>query len=204
MKIILKAGQVFNKLTVIGEASRRDTDQHRRYYCYCSCGRETIVGVSPLVRGIIKTCVYCSHKIHGKSETPMFKLWGCIKNRCYNKKFPTFHNYGGRGILVCRAWKNNFKQFLADMGERPFEDAEIDRVDNSKGYSKANCRWSTPLENSRNRRANVYVKYAGYRFCLSEWAEHLGVNYYTFHKHCKRKNHREAITYYFSRLVDGD
>lgn len=197
-------GQVFNKFTVIGEASRRDTDNHRRFYCRCSCGHETIVGVSPLVHGIIKSCSYCSHRTHGQSRTVLFKLWGTIKSRCSNPNFPSFHNYGGRGIKVCAEWEHNFKQFAVDMGERPFEDAEIDRIDNSKGYSKENCRWTTPLINSRNRRVNVYVEYEGERCCLSEWAEHLGVNYYTFHKRCQKDGRRETIEYYFNLLVCED
>ena len=41
------------------------------------------------------------------------------------------------------------------MGDRPFDGAEIDRIDNNKGYYKDNCRWVTRKQNARNTRLNV-------------------------------------------------
>ena len=47
---------------------------------------------------------------------------------------------------------NNFKNFLADMGERP-EGLTLERVDNNSGYWPWNCRWATMKEQSNNRKA---------------------------------------------------
>ena len=61
-----------------------------------------------------------------------------------------YPRYGGRGITVCPDWQQ-FSGFLRDMGERPVGKT-LDRVDNDQGYSRDNCRWSTPLEQAHNKR----------------------------------------------------
>ena len=41
--------------------------------------------------------------------------------------------------------------FWEDMKETYFDGAQIDRIDNSKGYSKDNCRWVTLKEQAQNK-----------------------------------------------------
>jgi len=43
-----------------------------------------------------------------------------------------------------------YANFLADMGEKP-EGLTLDRIDNSKGYCKGNCRWATPSQQAFNK-----------------------------------------------------
>lgn len=61
------------------------------------------------------------------------------------------------------------------MGPRP-SGKELDRIDNSKGYSKENCRWVSKTENLRNTRRNVLVEYNGKIYVLVALAELLGVS----------------------------
>lgn len=56
------------------------------------------------------------------------------------------------GIAVDPRW-DSFSSFLADMGDRP-EGHTLERVDNTKGYSKDNCRWATMAEQGANKRNN--------------------------------------------------
>lgn len=84
-----------------------------------------------------------------------------MKQRCMNPKNQDFYNYGGRGVKVCDEWKKSFDAFLKDMGNKPGKNFSIDRIDCDGNYEKSNCRWATPLEQSRNRRNTKYFKSSG-------------------------------------------
>lgn len=73
-----------------------------------------------------------------------------MKVRCNHVERDTENKYINRGISYSPEWEC-FDTFLKDMGERP-EGTTLDRIDNSIGYSKENCKWSTPVEQARNRR----------------------------------------------------
>ena len=72
--------------------------------------------------------------------------------RCTNEKHPQYKDYGGRGITVCREWMdvNVFFDWSIKNGFLP--ELEIDRIENDKGYSPDNCRWTTRSVNVNNRR----------------------------------------------------
>lgn len=88
---------------------------------------------------------------HGMVKTPEYRTWTHIKGRCHNPNDARYADYGGRGIKVCKRWRNSFAAFYADMGARP-DSLTLERVDNSKGYSPKNCKWATIHEQSINKR----------------------------------------------------
>lgn len=93
----------------------------------------------------------------GFSQTPTYKTWSGMRQRCYHPKTNGYHNYGGRGITVCDQWRNSFEQFVKDMGIRP-HGMVIDRIDVNGNYEPGNCRWIKASISSRNRR-DVVVPY---------------------------------------------
>jgi hypothetical protein len=109
----------------------------------------------------------------GSSE---WSAWGCAKSRCYRRSDPQWKNYGGRGITMCDAWRNDVGIFLRDMGPRP-EGYSLDRINNDGPYAPGNCRWATPKQQSNNTRRNRVIEFRGERHNVTEWAAILNLNY---------------------------
>lgn len=89
-----------------------------------------------------------------------YVAWNHMQARCYNPRNPDFHNYGGRGIVVCPKWYT-FIGFLEDMGYPP-EGLSLDRKDSNGNYEKDNCRWADKWTQGRNR-AKVHLSEADVR-----------------------------------------
>ena len=111
-------------------------------------------------------------KSHSRSRT--YTSWTMMNYRCYGGKYNRFSDYGGRGISVCKRWRESFYAFLEDMGERP-EGKSIDRFpDNNGNYEPGNCRWATCREQNYNTRRSVILTCAGITRHLEQWAILLG------------------------------
>ena len=78
------------------------------------------------------------------AKNPTYVTWRCMVGRCTNPTFGNYKLYGGVGVTVDKEWLI-FENFARDMGARP-ENKTLDRIDNSKGYTKDNCCWSTKKE----------------------------------------------------------
>jgi hypothetical protein len=102
-----------------------------------------------------------------------YNVWSCMVQRCYNPNHKSYARYGGRGISVCEAWRNDFAAFLADMGEvQP--GLSLGRINNDLGYSKENSRWETMKEQQNNRSSNRLLAARGKCMTLGQWAELTG------------------------------
>ena len=79
-----------------------------------------------------------------------------MKNRCYNKNEKCYHRYGGRGIKVCKRWKNSYWNFFLDTYsdyrkariKYPGKVIVIDRIDNNGDYDPHNFQFITSEDNT--------------------------------------------------------
>lgn len=111
--------------------------------------------------------------------------WRGMLERCYNKKNDSYPNYGGRGIQVCRRWRESYLTFLWEVGRAP-PDGTLERIDPNGHYEPGNVRWATVLEQQRNRTNTPFVTYEGKRIPLSEAAERAGLKYITVYQRMAR------------------
>jgi hypothetical protein len=92
--------------------------------------------------------------------------------RCSNQNAGNYGEYGGRGIGVCERWRD-FRDFLADMGERP-DNASLDRIDNDGNYEPGNCRWASAREQNQNTRKSLWVTINGERISAPDLERRMG------------------------------
>lgn len=122
---------------------------------------------------------------HGLRHTSEYHIWLNMKSRCYNPKCKSYDYYGGRGIVMCDEWRDDFVNFHNDMGVRPSMSHEIDRTDNDDIYTKSNCKWVLKITNARNKKNSKWWYVHGVRYeSLTHAAEALGVTYNVIKKWC--------------------
>lgn len=181
MKKINRIGERYGRLIVKRPAEGAEIRSYTMWYCICDCGGELLVANVSLSTGATKSCGCLGAEMardrlitHGKSRTPEYAAWRNMMSRCYDKTNIGYHNYGGRGIVVCDAW-HEFEMFLSDMGVRP-EGMSIDRINNNIGYSKSNCAWSNKEQQCSNTRRNRKLTYLGKTQTVTQWAKELNMD----------------------------
>lgn len=169
----------FGKLTVLrqGETIGRKIG----WLCMCDCGNTKLVVGGNLTKGLTKSCG-CLRKEtarnratkHGLCGTKLYDVYNNMKKRCYDSKSDHYKWYGAENKGICEEWlgKDGFIVFSDWALKNGYEDGlEIDRKDNSKGYSPDNCRWVTSKQNCRNKRNNHLITIGEETKALAEWCE---------------------------------
>ena len=121
-------GQRFDRWTVLAEAPKTRPGQSK-WHCRCDCGKE-------------KPAVYYTSLLSGRSRS-----CGCLKSDLSRKPLheqhghvnPTYRSWHARRKAMCLQWRDNFDQFLKDMGPRP-EGAKLVSLDGRR-WDKENCEW---------------------------------------------------------------
>ena len=184
-------GQKFNRLIVL-ETFRENNITYCKWRC--DCGNITLVQKGNLKNGSIKSCGCLAKELskkrrttHGLTGTRIFRIWDDMKKRCYNKNEKSYNNYGGRGIIMCNEWKNDFKAFYDwSMAHGYADNLTIDRIDVNSNYEPSNCRWVDKKTQQNNTRRNRYITYNNETHTIAEWVDILNISYNKLYKRIMR------------------
>jgi hypothetical protein len=105
--------------------------------------------------------------------------------RCEDAASEHFKDYGGRGIRVCKRWRESFEAFLEDMGPKPLG-GSIERKEVNGHYEPGNCEWIPQRRQTRNQRSNKRITLDGQTRCVAEWAELYGINPFLVYRRLRR------------------
>lgn len=182
----------YNMLTIIKEVDKDSSPcwaKYRKFLCKCECWNEKEIVLKNLRKWATKSC-WCLHKqivskiktTHSMYKTKIYRVWSNVQQRCYNKEYKRYKNWGWRWIKC--EWKS-FEDFYKDMWESYEKhrklnnwDTCLDRINNDWNYSKKNCRWITNQENNRNKSNNKRYKWK----CMAEWGEITWIKSNTIYK----------------------
>lgn len=184
-----KVGNKYNMLTIIKKMPPYVQKNGRKrgvVKVQCDCGNIKNVITSTLTakkNGTMSCGCYHSSVVsngryaakHNKINHPLYVVWRKMKERCYNKNSPSYKDYGGRGVKMCKSWFNDFERFYNDMIDGYKFGLQIDRVDNNGCYEPNNCRWATATVNGNNKRNNIIINYNGIEDTLPNTLRRLGL-----------------------------
>lgn len=118
--------------------------------------------------------------------TKIYGAWQTMIGKCENPNHDRFKYYGARGIRVCERW-HDFAKFLEDVGERPFDSASIDRINNDGNYELDNVRWATKIQQANNTRSMRLVTLSdGRRMSIAAAARETGISRLTLNSRVKK------------------
>ena len=159
MKFIDLTGNRYGRLLVVSK-SHKDKRGLFHWNCVCDCGNFHTVARNALQSGSTKSCGCLNQEMrilnnttHGMSKTKVYSVWSEMINRTTNQNHQHSQYYFDRGITVDENWRT-FENFYNDMGS-PQKGQWLERVDNTKGYCKENCAWTSISEQCLNRRSLV-------------------------------------------------
>ncbi len=121
-----------------------------------------------------------------------------MRSRCTNKNTDSYRNYGGRGIRVCKEWRDSFETFLAHLKTLLPADAtdiprgmSLERKDNDGPYNSHNVILATATEQARNKRTAVWITIDGQTRWLQDWLKDYGISYGLYKK--RREMGRDPV-----------
>lgn len=173
----IKIGDKFNHWTVVDDKVQvihRKSGDLPGYLCECDCHNKTrkIVDKYGLISGHSKSCGCIRRKTHGMAHTKFYQQYYGMIKRCELETHKEYADYGGRGIKVCKEWRNNFQLFYDWAMQNGYKDGlTIERIDVNGNYEPTNCKWITLEKQMNNKRNNIVLTYGDRTMNLKEWSK---------------------------------
>jgi len=177
-------GQRFGLLTVAAR-TQNDSRGRAKWLCRCDCGGERTSAGYSLKAGDVLSCGCIRSEAMRRTAAERHKgspfqkhrdkyaTWRNMISRCHNPDDKQFALYGGKGVVVCEAWKT-FAGFVVWAKDKP-DGMTLDRIDPAGPYTPENCRWADQLTQQNNRRRHVWIEHNGERLTATQLARRLGV-----------------------------
>ena len=195
-------GKRFNMLTCV---SYVHSDNGKTNYLFiCDCGKKVVKIKANVVNGHTKSCGHlkpentrkANRTRNGASSMPLWSTYKAMISRCNNKKDPSYHRYGGRGIKVCDEWLHDYFAFEKYMGDRQ-KGMTVDRIDNDGNYEPGNVRWATRKQQSNNTSVSLknrqFIVVNGKILNIQEYADYLGIKLGTLYWRKKNWGRYEKV-----------
>ena len=120
-----------------------------------------------------------------------------MKYRCYNPKYSSFKEYGGRGVTVCDEWLSDPMNFIRWALNNGYDDTlSIDRIDVNGNYDPNNCRWATSTAQQRNKRKAFLIVFDGVERSFADVCDENGVSRRNAWQHWMRHKDKTKLVEY--------
>lgn len=176
-----------NRLTILEDMGTQGIKRRKSIVrCLCECGKETFCRFDSVIGGLTKSCgclTVETNSTHGLSKHPLFRIWNGMKQRCSNKNLASYKDYGGRGVVVCNEWKDDFMCFynwaLSNGWEPGLEiDKDILSPDKTGSiYCHEFCCFVTSAVNSLHKSNSRVIEYNGESLCMKALSDKYNVSY---------------------------
>lgn len=196
--LTVNKGDKYNYLRIIKEVEPKNGNK-RRFLCRCTyknCKTRKEFDLDCLRQLTVKSCgCYNREKStkNGLSRHPLYSVYNNMISRCYNKKHKSYKDYGGRGITVCKEWKEKkdykglkaFVKWALNNGWK--KGLELDRINTKKdSYCLEKCRFITKKKNLGRKRNTKYIKIKGKKLRLIKAWEKYSPKELSYKMVCER------------------
>lgn len=186
-----RIGERYGKLTIESFIFRKfDTMNVAYAVCTCDCGNKHSTQYTALRSGQTKSCGCIEEaRCDGHTKSPLYPIWGGMRQRCNNPNNAAYKDYGGRGIKVCDEWNDSetgfraFEKWAYENGYAPDLELSLDRIDVNGNYEPSNCRYANVYIQTVNRRKrrNIprekkLIEIDGESRTKEEWCKEYGIS----------------------------
>lgn len=157
--------------------------KNRKIKCQCRCGNTKSFPLSNLLSGNTKSCGCYNILNIKRTKTKyypairsLYNIYCAMIRRCNNPLHPDYHNYGGRGVKVCKQWEEDYQNFLNwSLSNGWQKGLQLDKDIKGEGllYSPDSCIWVTSFENANNKRNTKKYFFNSQYLSISEIAKIL-------------------------------